>query len=274
MLVEIAQRWELKLSAPFHSLSYNYVAPVVCADGNQAVLKVGVPHPELMTEIEALRVFDGRGCVRLLKSDPEQGALLLERLVPGAPLSDIPDNERSISIAIQVMKQLWRPTPDVQTFPTVEDWATGFQRLRSEFDGGCGPFPPQLVEAAETLFGELLISSPTPMLLHGDLHHGNILSAERQPWLALDPKGLIGEPAYEVGALLRNPLPQLLEEINPREILSQRIDRFVEICGFDRQRLIGWGLAQAVLSGWWSYEDHGHGWEATIACAEHLAAIN
>ena len=274
MLFEIAQRWELKLSDPFLPLSYNYVAPVVCADGNQAVLKIGVPHTELSTEIEALRVFDGRGSVRLLKSDPERGLLLLERLVPSAPLSAIADDEKAMLIAVQVMKQLWRPPPDVHPFPTLEEWATGFQRLRLEFDGGCGPFPPQLVEAAETLFRDLLASSSTPKLLHGDLHHGNILSAERQPWLALDPKGVIGEPAYEIGALLRNPMPQLLDQIHPRETLSRRIDQFTEAFGFDRKRLIGWGLAQAVLSGWWSYEDHGHGWEAAIACAEHLAGIH
>ena len=111
------------------------------------------------------------------------------------------------------------------------------------------------------------------MLLHGDLHHGNILSAERQPWLALDPKGVVGEAEYEVGALLRNPMPQILDEAQPRQLLSRRVDQLAEELGFDRARLIGWGLAQAVLSAWWTYEDHGHGWEPGIACANHLAAL-
>ncbi len=112
-----------------------------------------------------------------------------------------------------------------------------------------------------------------PVLLHGDLHHDNILAAEREPWLAIDPKGIVGEPAYEVGALLRNPLPGLLARPEPGRVLARRIEQLAAELGFDRARIRGWALAQAVLSAWWSYEDHGDGWRETIACAELLAAI-
>jgi streptomycin 6-kinase len=146
----------------------------------------------------------------------------------------------------------------------------GLQRLRAEFGGGGGPFPARLVEQAETLFAELLASAAEPVLLHGDLHHQNILAAEREPWLAIDPKGLIGEPAYEVGALLRN---QLHMPADTSGLLARRVDQFAGELGLDRQRLLGWGLAQAVLSAWWDYEDHGHGWEKPLACAEVLAEL-
>jgi streptomycin 6-kinase len=106
-----------------------------------------------------------------------------------------------------------------------------------------------------------------PVLLHGDLHHWNILAAGRQPWLALDPKGIVGEPAYEVGALLRNP------DLMPLQVQERRVDQLTAELGFDRYRILGWGIAQAVLSAWWSYEDHGHGWESAVACAEILAAL-
>lgn len=139
--------------------------------------------------------------------------------------------------------------------------------------GGTGPFPGVLVKTAETLFAELSGSMAEAVLLHGDLHYANILAAERRPWLALDPKGVVGEPAYEVGALLRNPRPQLLDESDPGRILDRRLDQLAEELGFDRARLLGWSLAQAVLSGWWSFEDHGHGWEFAIRCAELLAAL-
>jgi streptomycin 6-kinase len=135
------------------------------------------------------------------------------------------------------------------------------------------PLSPRLVKAAETLFAELIGSMAEPVLLHGDLHHWNILAAERQPWLALDPKGLAGEPAYEVGALLRNPLPQLLDAPQPGSLLARRVDQLAEALGFDRARLLDCGLAQAVLSAWWTYEDHGHGWEPTIALAELFASL-
>lgn len=273
IIADCAQRWSLVVMPPFEPLSYNYVAPAMRTDGRDVVLKVGVPNPELLTEIEALRLFNGRGIVQLLEVDRDQGALLLERLKPGTPLSSLTDDEQATTIAAQVMLQLWKPVPAEHPFPTVAKWAAGLKRFREHFCGGSGPFPASLVKAAETLFAELIGSMAEPVLLHGDLHHQNILAAQRQPWLALDPKGLVGEPAYEVGALLRNPMPQLLTVPQPRRILARRVDQLAEELGFDRARLVGWGLAQAVLAAWWSFEDHGHGWEPWIACAELLAAL-
>jgi streptomycin 6-kinase len=273
IIADCVERWSLMSMSPFESLSYNLVASAVRADGTEVVLKAGVPGPELQAEIEALRLFNGHGAVQLLEADAGRGVLLLERLKPGTPLSSVPDDEQATSIAGQVMRQLWRPLPLEYPFPTVEMWAAGLARLREQFGGGSGPFPSDLVDKAETLFAQLLGSMAEPVLLHGDLHHQNIVAAERQPWLALDPKGLVGEPAYEVGALLRNPMPQLLAESRPTRILARRADLLAGELGFDRDRLVGWGQAQAVLAGWWSYEDYGHGWERWIACAEILSTL-
>lgn len=275
LIRECEQRWSLTVGPPFPNLSYNYVAPAVRADGAPVVLKLGVVNAELLAEIEALRLYDGRGCARLLAADPAQGILLLERLLPGAPLTHLAevDDEQATTIAAQVMQTLWRPLPTGHPFPTTAKWAAGLQRLRATFDGGTGPFPAALVETAERLFTELLASSAEPVLLHGDLHHDNILAAGREPWLALDPKGLAGEPAYEVGALMRNPSPQVWQWPNLGRVLARRLDQLAEMLGFERERLWGWSLAQAVLSAWWSYEDHGRGWEEGIACAELLAVM-
>ncbi|KPL20413.1 MAG: hypothetical protein AMJ93_12010 [Anaerolineae bacterium SM23_84] len=273
LLADCALRWSLTILPPFEPLTYNYVAPAIREDSAEVVLKVGVPNPELLTEIEALQRFDGQGIVQLLDADPELGILLLERLKPGAPLSKLTDDEQATSIAVQVMRQLWRPAPPEHPFPTVAKWAAGLERLRRRFGGGTGPLPGEWVETAENLFGELIGSMAEPVLLHGDLHHENILSAERQPWLALDPKGVVGEPAYEVGALLRNPIPGLLAQSHPECTLARRVDQLAEELGLERARLVGWGLAQAVLSAWWNVEDHGHGWEWGIACAEVLARL-
>jgi streptomycin 6-kinase len=273
IVADCAARWSLTVGPPFEPLSYNLAAPAIRADGTRAVLKVGVPNPELVTEIAALRVFDGHGAVLLLAVDAERGALLLERIEPGRPLSSLPDDAEATAIAARVMRQLWRPVPAEHPFPTVHRWAAGLERMRRRFDGGCGPFPAPLVSMAETLFADLLASMAEPVLLHGDLHHQNILSARRRPWLALDPKGVVGEPAYEVGALLRNPVPRLLNHTQPGRLLARRVDQLAEALGFDRRRLWGWGVAQAVLAAWWSYEDATGGWARWIACAEHLAAV-
>jgi streptomycin 6-kinase len=265
LLDQYAQRWSLQLQPPFE-LSYNYAAPAIRSDGARLVLKVGVVNPELLSEIAALRLFDGRGMVRLIDADPQQGVMLLERLEPGTPLLHL-DDEEATTIAAHLMRQLWRPVPADHPFPHVADWSAGLQRLRAEFEDGTGPFPRRMVEMAETLFAELLASMDELVLLHGDLHHWNILSAGRQPWLAIDPKGIVGEPAYEIGAWLRNP------ELMSRQVQARRVDQFSAELGFDRERILGWGVAQAVLSGWWSYEDHGYGWEPAVAEAEILASL-
>lgn len=273
IVADCARRWSLTVGPPFTDLSYNYVAPAVRTDGAAAVLKVGFPDRERMTEIEALRICDGQGMVRLLAADCDRGALLLERLEPGTPLSALSDDAAATTIAGQVMRRLWQPAPPEHPFPSVADWAAGLGRLRAHFDGATGPFPAALVLEAEALLRDLVGSMSDPVLLHGDLHHDNILAAQRQPWLAIDPKGLVGEPAYEVGALLRNPMPQLLAMPQPGRVLARRVDQLAEELGFDRARLRGWGLAQAVLSAWWSFEDHGHGWEWGTTCAELMAAL-
>jgi streptomycin 6-kinase len=273
LIAENEQRWGLKALLPFSNLSYNYVAPAVYADGTQAVLKLGVPNPELTTEIEALRLCHGQGMALLLAADAESGVLVQERLRPGTPLTHLTDDVQATSIAVQVMRQLWRPAPAQHAFPTIARWSAGLGRLRRRFDGGTGPLPPHLVEKAERLFAELFNSMAEPVLLHGDLHHDNILAAERQPWLALDPKGLVGEPAYEVGTLLYNIAPQFLAEQRPERILARRVWQLAEELGFDRERVRSWGVAQAVLSACWTVEDNGRDWDWAINCAEWLAAM-
>jgi len=276
ILTECERRWSLTILSPFAPLSYNYVAPAVRADGTDVVVKVGVPHRELLTEIEALRFYDGRGIIRLLDAAPDRGAMLLERLKPGTPLSSLPDDEQGTSIAAQVMRLLWWPAPPEHPFPSVAERVAGLGELRGHFGGTSGPFPATLVETAETLCAGLMGSTAEPALLHGDLNRENILAAERRPWLAIDSKGLVGEPAYEAAAfvLRSDPMPQLLAGPRPGRVLARRIDRLTEALGFDRARIVGWGLVQAVLAAWWTFEDHdGRGWEPWITCAELLDAL-
>lgn len=273
VVAECARRWALTVGPPFGDIGYSYVAPVVRGCDGRAVLKVAFLNHEFTSELEALRLYGGRGAAQLLDADPDRGALLLERLEPGTPLTSITDDEQATRIAAQLMRELWRPVPSQHPFPEVAGWGSGLQKLREHFGGGTGPLPAALVEQAEALFVELAGSMAEPVLLHGDLHHGNILAARRQPWLAIDPKGVVGEPAYEVGSLLRNPWSRPLAVPQPARILARRLDVLAEELGIERRRLHGWGLAQAVLSAWWCIEDEGCGWEPAIAYAELLASI-
>src|SRR5437660_1904621 len=202
ILAACEERWNMTIGAPVENLSFNYVASAVLADGTEVILKTGLTD-EFPSQPEALRHFDGHGMVQMLAYDEHDKAMLMERLKPGTSLRAVEDDEAAISAATAVMCRLWRPLPEQHyPFPTVSDWGKDFARVREQYDGGTGPFPAAMFDRAEKLYAELCASMAEPVLLHGDLHQDNILAAEREPWLAVDPKGVIGEPVYEVGSIL------------------------------------------------------------------------
>jgi streptomycin 6-kinase len=266
-VAECGRRWSLTFTGEAAAPSWNCLVSAVTSAGEPVLLKVGL---ELQREADALAHYDGRGAVRLLDADPDLGVLLLEQLLPGTPLSSVLDDEEATTIAASLMRELWRPAPADHTFPSVEDWARGLVKLRQQFDGGTGPLPTGLVERAEGLFSELLPSQANRVVLHGDLHHENILRAQRRPWLAIDPKGVLGEPCYETGALLRNTWGELASRAARPEVQARRIAILSDVLGLDRERIRSWAVAQAVLSAWWCVEDGDPGWANVIACAEAL----
>jgi streptomycin 6-kinase len=271
-LATIAARYDLTLGAPF-ALSYNYVCAATRRAGTPVVLKLSPPNDEFQSEMDALRHYGVEGCVELLEADAAAGIMLMERVLPGTPLHELPDDEEATRIAAEVMRKLWRPLPPDHNFPTVAKWAKGLQRLRADNHGGTGPLPAHLVERAEESYRDLLASAPSPVLLHGDLHHGNILAATRAPYLAIDPKGVAGEPAYEVGPLLLNPWPGLSQVPNLAQVQARRLAILAERLQLDRERLRACAFAHAVLSAAWSVEDHGDGWQHAIAIAEILLQL-
>jgi streptomycin 6-kinase len=269
-LEELCQRWDLTLGEAF-DLSYNYVTTVRQADGSDAVLKTGVPREELSREIRALRLYAGDAACNLLKADEERGAMLLERLRPGDMLADLArtDDEAATRIGAQVMRKLWShpvPSESHSEFRPLAEWFAAFERHRAAHEGSPGPFPAHVFERAEKVSAELLESAPRTVLLHADFHHFNVLQSERG-WLAIDPKGMLGDPGYEVGPFLCNP------SLSTRGILGRRLDILAEELNHDRTRLRDWGIAYAVLSASWSAEDHGDGWQDAIATAELLMQL-
>lgn len=274
ILQQCEQRWQLTLFEPFPDLSYHYVAPARLADGTEVAVKAFSPTNEFKPVVEVLDLFAGRGVLRLLAYDATDEVMVLERLRPGKPLSSLVprDDEQATAVLADIMRRLWCPAPTTHSFPTVAGWMEGFTRLRRWYQGGHGPFRPELLEEAEYLAAQLLATSPQAMVLHGDLHHDNILSTE-QGWLAIDPKGLVGDPAYEVSVMLYNPDPGLFQADQPRRLIARRIDQMAEALGMERARIRNWGLVQAVLSVWWGIEDNGHIWQNSFVCAEILASL-
>jgi len=234
-----------------------------------------VPHPELLSEMAALQVYAGRGVVQLLEADPEHGAMLLEMVSPGQMLSELEEDDEATRILAGCMGRIWQPlTPEqARPFYDLPRWTIALRRLRERSGGTTGPFARDLFEHAERLLAELLASQGPVGLLHGDLHHDNVLRGTREPWLVIDPKGIAGEREFEVGPMLYNPWGRILSWPDLKSIQARRIDILVEMLGFDRQRITAWGFVEAVLSMTWSIEDHAPDWDAILPVAEALRAL-
>jgi streptomycin 6-kinase len=271
VLIEAASaQWGLSEITPVSNLSYNFVA-FAKRENENCILKIGVPNPELKSEIAALKFFNGRGAVRLIESDDTRSMFLLERLFTGKVLSETGDDARATEIAAYVMRNLHQLAPQKHEFIYLKDWFDNIE-IRQKYKGGLGPFPKKYAEIAETYIRELF-AEPTPqVVLHGDCHHFNVLQAG-EDWKIIDPKGLIGEAGYEVAPFLINPYDKFLQYENPVQTTAHRIAIFSEHLGIERQRLKMWGVAHCLLSAWWDLTEDDTGWEYGMACAEVIEMV-
>jgi streptomycin 6-kinase len=252
---ELADDWDLTVGAPY-DLSYHYVTAVTCEDGTPAVLKLGVPTgTSLAEEAPALAAFAGRGAVRLLRAELDRGALLLERVAPGWRARDlVPGRDaEATSAAVGVMRRLHVPPPPGCPMPDALSQVGAFDRYATTHRDA-GPLPLDLVVRAGGLMRELCASATGGVVLHGDLHHDNILRATREPWLAIDPHGLVGDPGYEVGALLFNPDPDDRDEALTA-LVPSRVEQLADELAMPVDRVLAWGFVKAVMSDVWSAED-------------------
>jgi streptomycin 6-kinase len=263
LLERLAMRWSLSVGRYFPDIRLNYVAPATRADDTACVLKVSRHVDETRNEIAALQLWAGHGAARLLDADPDLGALLVERLHPGTMLSQVAetDDDAATVIGAAVLRQLWRPVPALHGLRSLENWFAAYDRNRNALARGDGGFPPALFQRADALRHDLLASAGPPSVLHGDLHHFNVLRAERADWLAIDPKGLMGDPCFDVCQFLRNPHPV------PPSVNRRRLDILCAELGLDRQRTTAWCVVHAVLDACWDFED-GNSLRRAIAYAE------
>lgn len=201
---------------------------------------------------EALEAFGGRGTVRALEH--VGGAVLLERLDPGTPLAAVSlggRDEEATEIIAGVIGRM-RPSPAPPgAFVTVEEWGEGFGLYLSSGDR---QIPGDLVEQAQGAYLDLCASQRGARLLHGDLQHYNVLFDAARGWVAIDPKGVVGEVEYEIGASLRNPYERPELFASPATI-EKRIRLYEAALGLDAERALRWGFSQAVLSALWGVED-------------------
>lgn len=220
-------------------------------DDLPVVLKVVRNRGDEWRSGEILEAFEGKGVVRV--SEYVEGAMLLERLRPGKSLVSFALNggdDQATQILAEVIGKMSPRTP-ANSVPTVHEWAKGFERYAASGDA---QIPKRLLLEAHRVYSQLCGSQSRPRLLHGDLHHYNVLFDGERNWLAIDPKGVVGELEYEVGAALRNPheRPELFAEPSA---IERRVERFARELSLDTTRTLAWGFAQAVLSAVWAVED-------------------
>jgi len=225
-------------------------------DGNRVVLKITNQDGDESHSGEVLRAYDGVGAVRVYET--ETGAVLLERLDPGEQLVNVVQRGED-TLATQILgevisKLAGHEAPAV--YPTVADWGRGFDRY---LGSGNQQLSRALVSEARDLYQELVTSQRTTMLLHGDLQHYNVLFDNKLGWVAIDPKGVIGELEYELGALLRNPV-EMPELFTTPATINRRLEILTDSLHLDYSRALKWAYAQAVLSAIWNIED-GYGLE-------------
>lgn len=216
-----------------------------------AMLKILSAVSDETDAARALRHFAGRGAVRVLEDGGR--IVLLERAVPGTPLTDLVAagrDEEATEVLAETIRALHLGDPPAG-FQTAEDWADGFERQRAR-----GPHPrlrPALLDRAETFWRELAASQGPRFLLHGDLHHDNLLR-DRRGWLVIDPKGIVAESALETAMALRNPI-RLWPFPAGEAVMRRRVAILCECLALDRARVLGWAFALMVLSACWQIED-------------------
>ena len=197
------------------------------------MLKIANEHDwEGDREPEALRFWGGVGAVRLIDHDPETRSMLIERCLPGTPLGT-DYNLRALEVAADLLRRLWRPPPaDVAWRSLAEASERWARELPERYSG-------RIVDEAVDGIRMLMASRPELVLCHQDLHGHNILRAERATWLAIDAKPIVGEPAYDTAALIRDAEPSLAE-------LRRRLDAFSDLLELDRERMRLWGLIKSL----------------------------
>jgi|GEM_PF-663315 len=275
LILDWCERWKITLDSERPAINFNLVLFGVSEELGPVAIKTSPPHREVTAEIEAVRLSQGPGVVRLFESDPDVAYMIQERVIPGIMLrqhidsGDI-DDVQATTIAATCMKRFWSPAPHNDKLITLREWFKALYEHR-DLHQGDGRIPTACIDLAVHHADHLLATEQDRVTVHGDLNPGNILRNQKGGWTIIDPKGLAAERGYEIGQWMLNPYG-LHTWPNLVEVLDTRLDLLSTQLELDRYRLWQWSVAHSMLSECWTVAGDAVDAEG-LHCVEILDAL-
>ena len=254
LLQKCIQKWHLRECQVVDNLSVNLICYAVSLEYGPVVLKIGFPHPEFYSELAALSLYKGRNVCALYDADPELGAMLLARVLPGYNLKVLQDEGDRLRTALDVISNLPMPIEPHPSIPAFSDWIErAFTRARREQK--VNPEMLTYLDQAEKLFYEITVQEPSNMLLHGDLHHENMLYSDNGEWVVIDPKGVTGIASLEAGRFILNAM-WFTDDARKPQVLAEMVRAFAAAFRRPQRTLAICALVDCVLSRTWTFEEY------------------
>ena len=254
IISELERQWNIRVRDPFPGIEYNFVAQADSSEGSPLVVKIAPPFEtvEIHGEAKFLRATKGRGAVKLVAEDRERKSILIERAVPGKALHEefASSPIDSIEPAIEVLKRILGLRPDeMEDVVTLDKWFEKFRRYK-ETD-----FPSKTAEKACEIYERLSCQAEKTFYIHGDYHPGNVVTARRERFLAIDPKGIVGHVGYDIAVFLINLERWQRNKPGVNELLERAIEKFAAAFALTELEIREWVFAHMVIGAWWNYED-------------------
>lgn len=258
----LCNHWQLTQLKPVSNMTYNYVAKAISKLNQSVVLKISCDEKTIIDEKEALKHFAGSGAIQLIDYQDQYFAMLLEQAVPGVSLKTYYPQQMDIVINCYLQTAIrlhLKKLPTHFHFKHISEWLKSIDNCHSDH------IPKKLLYEAKILKNKLLASSHQQVLLHGDLHHDNVLQHGNE-WLAIDPKGIIGEPEFEFAAFDFIHDSELNDNKNIQQLFDERLQLMAKKAQYNIQRIRDWVFIRLVLAAAWCIEDNGDpSWNINLA---------
>ncbi|MFJ9700571.1 aminoglycoside phosphotransferase family protein [Streptomyces fradiae] len=250
------ERWDLERDGPARAGKSSLVLPVLRPDGAPAVLRLQMPREETTAALIGLRTWKGKGMVRLLDHDPTSSSMLLERLDGARTLASVSDDDVAMSTLAELLARLVA-VPAPRSLRGLGDVASEMlDQVPRAVMALADPADRRRVRSWASAVAELA-GEPGERMLHWDLHYGNVLAAQREPWIAVDPEPLAGDPGFDLWPALDSRWDDVVAKGDTPRIVRRRFDLLTEVLGLDRARATGWTLGRLLQNALWDVDDGG-----------------